>query len=68
MSPWQKEVKTFWAPKPGQQASVEVIAEGSCGDNCGYVRCIATGERWMTYGYKTLAPAAHVTMTVQLSR
>lgn len=63
-----KKVKSYWAIKPGQTDSVEVILEGLCGDKYGYVRCVETGERWMTYGYTTLAPAAEVNLTVQLSR
>ncbi|HCF4080850.1 hypothetical protein [Pseudomonas aeruginosa] len=60
--------KTFWAAKPGQTASLEVVLEGACGDKCGYVRCIETGDRWMTYGYTTLAPAGEIKQTVQYSR
>jgi len=63
-----KKVKTFWAAKPGQSSTVEVILEGQCGDKCGYVRSVESGERWMTYGYTTLAPADEVNMTFQLSR
>jgi len=63
-----KKVKTFWAAKPGQPSTVEVILEGPCGDKCGYVRSVESGERWMTYGYTTLAPADEVNMTFQLSR
>lgn len=30
--------------------------------------CIETGERWLTYGYTTLAPAGEVIMSYQLAR
>lgn len=60
--------KTFWAAKPGQTECLEVVLDGACGDKCGYVRCIETGERWMTYGYTTLAPAGEIKQTVQYSR
>lgn len=62
------KVNTYWAAKPGQTETVEVIIEGKCGDKCGYVRCIETGTRWMSYGLTTLAPAGQVNMAVQLSR
>lgn len=60
--------KTFWAAKPGQTECLEVVLDGACGDKCGYVRCIETGDRWMTYGYTTLAPAGEIKQTVQYSR
>lgn len=63
-----KTLKTYWVDEAGGPTRREVILDGSCGDKCGYVRCIETGERWMTYGYTTLAQAGEVIMTYQLGR
>lgn len=63
-----KELKTFWVHKPNGVSPVECILEGACGDNCGYVCSVETGERWMTYGYRVLAPAGTITTVIHFER
>jgi hypothetical protein len=63
-----KMLKTYWAVKPGSDKPIEVVLEGKCGDRCGYVSCVETGDRWMTYGYPPPPTGNEVTLRYQYSR
>ena len=63
-----KKLKTYWASKPGSVEDQEVVLEGRCGDRCGYVSCVETGERWMTYGYPPPPTGNEVTLSFNFSR